>query len=223
MYKNIAYKLHKKRSGSFRFFQTVDKLGVGCYIQHHFSFKTSFLFILSTKSGCIQLRFSRIFNAFSNSCMCIARLSFHPKAFPHTAYNEIHAVLFAVPVRLLYIFFHPVICLFPIVPNVLPPCNFHTTRPFHDLCFQKVGKTLHPAQCQCASLYISVCYHMHKVKLLLHNNHSIHHEFVFSEKVSSLVLRFGIQMVNLPVELMEGDCQSFISCTAIHIICGFSL
>ena len=26
-------------------FQTVDKLGVGCYAQHHFSFKTSFLFI----------------------------------------------------------------------------------------------------------------------------------------------------------------------------------
>ncbi|WP_373153038.1 helix-turn-helix domain-containing protein, partial [Blautia massiliensis (ex Durand et al. 2017)] len=25
--------------------QTVDKLGVGCYTQHHFSFKTSFLFI----------------------------------------------------------------------------------------------------------------------------------------------------------------------------------
>ena len=25
--------------------QTVDKLGVGCYAQHHFSFKTSFLFI----------------------------------------------------------------------------------------------------------------------------------------------------------------------------------
>ena len=28
-----------------KFFQTVDKLGVGCYAQHHFSFKTSFLFI----------------------------------------------------------------------------------------------------------------------------------------------------------------------------------
>ena len=25
--------------------QAVDKLGVGCYAQHHFSFKTSFLFI----------------------------------------------------------------------------------------------------------------------------------------------------------------------------------
>ena len=48
-------------------FQTVDKLGVGCYIQHHFSFKTSFLFIffkINKNLAVFQSRFSRIFASF---------------------------------------------------------------------------------------------------------------------------------------------------------------
>lgn len=47
--------------------QTVDKLGVGCYIQHHFSFKTSFLFIffkINKNLAVFQSRFSRIFASF---------------------------------------------------------------------------------------------------------------------------------------------------------------
>ena len=47
--------------------QTVDKLGVGCYIQHHFSFKTSFLFIffkINKNLAVFQPRFSRIFASF---------------------------------------------------------------------------------------------------------------------------------------------------------------
>ena len=52
--------------------QTVDKLGVGCYAQHHFSFKTSFLFIFS-KSTKIWLYSSLVFPeflpVFSDSCM----------------------------------------------------------------------------------------------------------------------------------------------------------
>ncbi|MCB7344369.1 hypothetical protein, partial [Blautia obeum] len=42
-------------------FQTVDKLGVGCYAQHHFSFKTSFLFIffkINKNLAVFQPRFS---------------------------------------------------------------------------------------------------------------------------------------------------------------------
>ena len=48
-------------------FQTVDKLGVGCYAQHHFSFKTSFLFIffkINKNLAVFQPRFSRIFASF---------------------------------------------------------------------------------------------------------------------------------------------------------------
>ena len=48
-------------------FQTVDKLGVGCYIQHHFSFKTSFLFIffkINKNPAIFQPRFSSIFASF---------------------------------------------------------------------------------------------------------------------------------------------------------------
>ena len=49
-------------------FQTVDKkLGVGCYAQHHFSFKTSFLFIffkINKNLTVFQPRFSRIFASF---------------------------------------------------------------------------------------------------------------------------------------------------------------
>ena len=44
--------------------QTVDKLGVGDYAQHHFSFKTSFLFIffkINKNLAVFQPRFSRIF------------------------------------------------------------------------------------------------------------------------------------------------------------------
>ena len=47
--------------------QTVDKLGVGYYIQHHFSFKTSFLFIffkINKNLAVFQSRFSRIFASF---------------------------------------------------------------------------------------------------------------------------------------------------------------
>jgi len=47
--------------------QTVDKLGVGCYAQHHFSFKTSFLFIffkINKNLAVFQPRFSRIFASF---------------------------------------------------------------------------------------------------------------------------------------------------------------
>ena len=50
-----------------KFFQTVDKLGVGCYAQHHFSFKTSFLFIffkINKNLTVFQPRFSRIFASF---------------------------------------------------------------------------------------------------------------------------------------------------------------
>ena len=49
------------------FFQTVDKLGVGCYTQHHFSFKTSFLFIffeINKNLTVFQPRFSKIFASF---------------------------------------------------------------------------------------------------------------------------------------------------------------
>ena len=48
-------------------FQTVDKLGVGDYAQHHFSFKTSFLFIffkINKNLAVFQPRFSRIFASF---------------------------------------------------------------------------------------------------------------------------------------------------------------
>ena len=47
--------------------QTVDKLGVGDYAQHHFSFKTSFLFIffkINKNLAVFQPRFSRIFASF---------------------------------------------------------------------------------------------------------------------------------------------------------------
>lgn len=50
-----------------KFFQTVDKLGVGCYAQHHFSFKTSFLFIffkINKNPAIFQPRFSSIFASF---------------------------------------------------------------------------------------------------------------------------------------------------------------
>ena len=48
-------------------YQTVDKLGVGYYAQHHFSFKTSFLFIffkINKNLAVFQPRFSRIFASF---------------------------------------------------------------------------------------------------------------------------------------------------------------
>ena len=59
---------HKKRTPQFcGVLQTVDKLGVGYYAQHHFSFKTSFLFIffkINKNLAVFQPRFSRIFASF---------------------------------------------------------------------------------------------------------------------------------------------------------------
>ena len=58
------------RTKAFRLYgapQTVDKLGVGDYAQHHFSFKTSFLFIffkINKNLAVFQPRFSRIFASF---------------------------------------------------------------------------------------------------------------------------------------------------------------
>ena len=56
-----------KLSTSEEVLQTVDKLGVGCYTQHHFSFKTSFLFIffeINKNLTVFQPRFSKIFASF---------------------------------------------------------------------------------------------------------------------------------------------------------------
>lgn len=56
-----------KAQGTLMSLQTVDKLGVGCYAQHHFSFKTSFLFIffkINKNLAVFQPRFSRIFASF---------------------------------------------------------------------------------------------------------------------------------------------------------------
>ena len=47
--------------------QTVDKLGAGCYAQHHFSLNIDFILVLSSKYkkvAVFQPRFSRIFASF---------------------------------------------------------------------------------------------------------------------------------------------------------------
>ena len=63
--KNVL--VNTKKNGFHKPLQTVDKLGVGCYAQHHFSFKTSFLFIffkINKNLAVFQPRFSRIFASF---------------------------------------------------------------------------------------------------------------------------------------------------------------
>ncbi len=63
-----------------KFFQTVDKLGVGCYAQHHFSFKTSFLFIFfqnQQKPVCILASFFQDLCQFFQIHACEGKPGFH--------------------------------------------------------------------------------------------------------------------------------------------------
>ncbi|WP_442862987.1 helix-turn-helix domain-containing protein, partial [Blautia sp.] len=67
IYPNAEQRVQIEKTIGCSRFQTVDKLGVGCYAQHHFSFKTSFLFIffkINKNLAVFQSRFSRIFASF---------------------------------------------------------------------------------------------------------------------------------------------------------------
>ena len=81
--------------------QTVDKLGVGCYAQHHFSFKTSFLFIffkINKNLAVFQPRFSRIFASFFRFMHAKVSPAFISiRAFPTYCVYRDPSCSFAVP------------------------------------------------------------------------------------------------------------------------------
>lgn len=82
-------------------FQTVDKLGVGDYAQHHFSFKTSFLFIffkINKNLAVFQPRFSRIFASFFKFMHAkVSPVFISIRAFPTCCVYRNPCCSFAVP------------------------------------------------------------------------------------------------------------------------------
>lgn len=82
-------------------FQTVDKLGVGDYAQHHFSFKTSFLFIffkINKNLAVFQPRFSRIFASFFKFMHAkVSPVFISIRAFPTCCVYRNSCCSFAVP------------------------------------------------------------------------------------------------------------------------------
>ena len=81
--------------------QTVDKLGVGDYAQHHFSFKTSFLFIffkINKNLAVFQPRFSRIFASFFKFMHAkVSPVFISIRAFPTCCVYRNPCCSFAVP------------------------------------------------------------------------------------------------------------------------------
>ena len=106
--------------------QTVDKLGVGCYAPHHFSVKTSFLFIffkINKNLAVFQPRFSRIFASFFR--------------FMHAKVSPAFISIRAFPT---YCVYRNPCCSFA-VPNILSMVFFLTDR---SVCFLSCAECLLP-------------------------------------------------------------------------------
>ena len=81
--------------------QTVDKLGAGCYAQHHFSLNIDFILVLSSKYkkvAVFQPRFSRIFASFFRFMHAKVNPAFISiRAFPTYCVYRNPCCSFAVP------------------------------------------------------------------------------------------------------------------------------